>query len=226
MTRDARGFLIAFVVCMVLVALCIAFVDRPVAEYVDAHVVGTALGGWIEAVLRPLEGLALIALLGLLADGVRAMRRVPARPALRTLVLCCWATIWAVAAEIILKRVFGRGWPDPTWIRVHQYGFHWLRGGQDWESFPSGTVTVAAAIVAVVWSREPRWRPRRRIQIAGSLAVVLAAAAVVAVNYHWVGDVVAGAYLGALIGYLTVALLEEADVAVQATGARRRADKA
>jgi len=216
---------VAFAICAVVVPLCMAFVDRAVAEYADDHVVRSDAGLLVQHALSGLEGLALVALLGLLAEGIRAMAGRPASPKLRTLVLCCWAVLWAVAAEIILKRVFGRGWPDPTYIGEHQYGFHWLRGGQDWESFPSGTAMVAAAIVAVFWSREPRWRARRRVRAIGTACVILIAAGLVAVNDHWVSDVIAGAFLGSLLGYLTVLLLEEVDPAVSTTGARGRATR-
>ena len=225
MTRAARRWLAAFVVCALAVGLCVAFIDRPLAEYADDHVVHTTSAAWLEGALRPLEGVALLALVALVAEGIRVMARKPANPRFRTPILCCWATMWAVAAEIILKRVFGRGWPDPTYIGQHEYGFHWFHGEAQWESFPSGTAMVAAAIVSVAWNRESRWRQRRQLRIIGSTIVVLISAALVAVNYHWLGDVVAGAYIGGLIGYLTVALLDEVDASVHSTGARGSAQR-
>lgn len=213
----------ALAICAAVVPLCVVFLDRAIAEYADDHFVRTNPGLLLESVLRGLEGVALLALAGLLADGIRAMTRTPAPPRARTWILCCWAALWAVAAEVILKRVFGRGWPDPTYIGEHQYGFHWLHGGPGWESFPSGTAMVTAAIVAVVWNRESRWRARRIVRTIGTACVVLIAAGLVSVNYHWLSDVIAGSFLGALIGYFTVLLLEEGDASVVTTGARAKA---
>lgn len=107
--------------------------------------------------------------------------------------------MWAVASEIILKRIFGRGWTDPTFVREH--GFHFLHGETHWDAFPSGTATVSFAILAVLWILRPRWR------VAGTAAVVLLSAAVVIGNYHWLSDVIAGGFLGVTIGWGTVALL-------------------
>jgi membrane-associated phospholipid phosphatase len=53
------------------------------------------------------------------------------------------------------------------------------------------------------------------------VAVLLVSLAVVVVNYHWVSDVIAGSFVGALVGYLTVALMEEAEPSVHSTGARQ-----
>jgi membrane-associated phospholipid phosphatase len=115
--------------------------------------------------------------------------------------LCSCSVIVAVATEMIFKRVFGRGWPDPTFVRDHLYGFHLLHGETHWDSFPSGTASVSAAILAVLWILKPR------VRAAGLLIVILVIAAVVVTNYHWLSDVIAGAFLGISIGWSTVRLL-------------------
>lgn len=51
--------------------------------------------------------------------------------------------MWAVAADIIFKHLFGRGWPDPTYLYDHLYGFHLLRGATHWDSFPSGRAAIS-----------------------------------------------------------------------------------
>ncbi len=117
-----------------------------------------------------------------------------------TPLLCSWSAMWAVAADIIFKHIFGRGWPDPTYIHDHLYGFHLLRGSPHWDSFPSGTAAISVAIVSVLWIRNPRWR------IPGMLIVFLVSGAVVMANYHWLSDVIAGSFLGATIGWSTVRL--------------------
>jgi membrane-associated phospholipid phosphatase len=106
--------------------------------------------------------------------------------------------MWATLASFVFKRIFGRAWPDPAYVQNHVYGFHLLHGGSHWQSFPSGTAAISTAIVSVLWMLMPRSRT------IGALTVALLCVAVVITNYHWVGDVIAGIFLGALIGWMTV----------------------
>lgn len=84
----------------------------------------------------PLDLVVLTALLFLLGCGawVLSERFLPRWT--RTPFLCSWATIWATAADIILKRIFGRAWPDPTYIQDHLDGFHLLHSGPHWDIVP------------------------------------------------------------------------------------------
>jgi len=50
------------------------------------------------------------------------------------------------------------------------------------------------------------WILAARSRIIGALIVLLLCAAVVINNFHWLGDVVAGVFLGASIGWTTVLL--------------------
>jgi membrane-associated phospholipid phosphatase len=79
-----------------------------------------------------------------------------------------------------------------------------MHGGPHWQSFPSGTAAISAAIVSVLWTAIPRWRA------IGVLSIALLCVAVVITNYHWVGDVIAGTFLGTSIGWMTVQLAEPA----------------
>ena len=108
--------------------------------------------------------------------------------------------MWATATETIFKRIFGRASADPAYVQNHFHGFHFLHGGFPWDAFPSGTATVSAAIASVLWIVAPRWRA------IGVLLVLLLCIAVVVTNYHWVGDVIAGVFLGTSIGWMTVRL--------------------
>jgi membrane-associated phospholipid phosphatase len=114
--------------------------------------------------------------------------------------------MWATAADIIFKHILGRAWPDPAYIQNHIYGFRLLHGGTQWESFPSGTAAISAAIASVLWLEMPRWRAM------SAVIVVLLCVAVVITNYHWVGDVIAGAFLGTSIGWMTVQLHRQFDM--------------
>lgn len=197
-----RGWTLALALCGIAVALCIAFVDRDAAEFFEAHLRHTVSWIWLDRALRPLDLVVAGALLFLFGCGIwvlsgRQVGRWAATP-----LLCAWSTIWAVAATIIFKHIFGRSWPDPTYVRDHLYGFHFLRGGPTRESFPSGTAAISTAIASVLWITRSGWR-------AFTLAIVVfLSVAVVFMNYHWISDVIAGAFLGASIGWSTVRLWE------------------
>jgi membrane-associated phospholipid phosphatase len=69
-------------------------------------------------------------------------------------------------------------------------GFNWFSPDTDFRGFPSGHMAVATALLTVVWGYYPRSRPA----VAASL--LLLAFALVATDYHFLSDVIAGAYTG------------------------------
>jgi len=105
----------------------------------------------------------------------------------------------AVFMKDALKVVFGRYWPDtwinhnPSLLHDHAYGFHLFHAGTAFQSFPSGHTTVACAAAAALWLDFPRWRAPA---VLGALLVVIG---LLANNYHFVGDCIAGAWLGATV---------------------------
>ena len=197
-----RHWLLALVLCAGACGLSIAYLDFPLALFLDAHVRHTEFWIWLRIGLYPFVLIVPAALFSLLGCGVWRIAGRELRQWTEIPLLCSWAAMWAVAAEHILKQIFGRGWPDPTFVRDHLYGFHFLHGETHWDSFPSGTAAVSVAVLAVLWDRKPGW------QIGSLLIVILLLAAVILGNYHWLSDVIAGVYLGALIGRATPSLLD------------------
>lgn len=187
------------------VVLAYLFVDRPVATL--AHDVwhrpalGVALTH-IADVPLPLAGAALVAAgLQWLAGGR------PDAGAARAVLATAIAILVARAFADELKFVFGRPWPEtwvdanPSWIGTHVFGFFPLHGGRGYASFPSGHTIDIAAPCAALW----RFVPRLRLL---AVALVLAVAGgLVASDYHFVSDVLAGAYVGIVIGYGVTALI-------------------
>jgi len=90
----------------------------------------------------------------------------------------------------IFKLVFGRI-NTRVWLenRVSD-DFHWFHGGGIYSGFPSGHMTVFTAFFAAIWLIYPRYRP-----ISFGLLLVLAVA-LIGTDYHFLSDVIAGAYLG------------------------------
>ena len=104
------------------------------------------------------------------------------------------------------KFIFGRYWPS-TWtnnnlslIHDHAYGFHFFNSGVAFTSFPSSHITIAVTAVTALWIIYPRG-PMRWVALLGALAVIIA---LLAKNYHFLGDCIAGAWVGATVAiYVT-----------------------
>lgn len=195
-----RRWLFVLVLCAIAVVVCVCFIDRPAAELFNAHFRNTVVSAWIKSLLAPLVLVPVAALLFLLSAGCWLLSGRQLSTWTQVPLLCSWSTIWALAAEFISKKIFGRGWPDPTYIENHLYGFRFIHGGPHWSSFPSGTATISAAIAATIWFAAPRLR------LPILFLTVLICCGVVATNGHWISDVLAGAFLGASIGWMTVLL--------------------
>ena len=126
---------------------------------------------------------------------------------LETAILLC--NIGILAADAIknqLKFAFGRTWPD-SWgpnvaslVHDNLYAFNYFHGGESLGAFPSGHAAVTAAIMSVLWVLYPKLR------VLWGAAVIVASAGLVALNLHFLSDVVVGSFVGASAGLFTVAL--------------------
>ena len=105
-----------------------------------------------------------------------------------------------------LKFIFGRTWPEtwvqdnPSFIRDGVYGFHFMHGGGGYQSFPSGHMAATCAVISVLWV----WYPRSRWL--GAFAAIAVGAGLVGANYHFLSDVIAGAFVGISTGWLANAI--------------------
>ena len=201
---DARLFkktLIAVFVGALLVVLCYYYVDRPVAFYVHEH--GLVNLHFLKdftyppPVLQAWTPVVLAALMVRRAFG-------PLRRWERAVVAACVAMVLADQFRETISYAFGRYWPEtwiddnPSLIRDGAYGFHPFHGGSAYGSFPSGHTARTLAIAAVIWIMYPRGR---WVCILGTLAV---AVGLIGMDYHFVGDVIAGGFVGGIVGVYTV----------------------
>lgn len=201
----ASRALLAVLSCPVLVLLCVAFVDRAVAGFSHAAFAGRT--GAFDALTHIVDPLPPLAGLGVAAAGLAALLGWRPGPLGRTLLACCLATLLAIALKDQLKYAFGRLWPEtwvehnPSWIQDGAYGFFPFHGGRGWASFPSGHTTPVTAPASVLWARWPRWRALVAVPVALVLAGLFGA------DYHFVGDMVAGLYLGSACGLGALAVV-------------------
>jgi membrane-associated phospholipid phosphatase len=188
---------IATLCCAALVAICYFFVDRPFAFWVHSQDFDRfRVLWWLQApppFIQDWSPAVLVLLFVRRAWG-------PFRRWELTLLAACLSLLVSAQFKDSLKYCFGRYWPE-TWIHDNpsllgdgKYGFHPFHDDIAFSSFPSGHMTRTLAMTAVVWVAYPRLR----------WACVVASAAVaiglLGLNYHFVGDVVAGSFVGGIVG--------------------------
>lgn len=192
-----RRTLWAVAVVATAVVLCYFFVDRPVAFFVHRHQLDHC-----EQFRWLTEPPPVVQLWSPLVLAALAVRRAfgPWRRWQHALLLACVSLIVADQARESLGDVCGRYWPEtwhddnPSLIGTGAYGFHPFVTGDDVGSFPSGHAARIAAFFAAFWIAYPR---RRWLWFAVAAPMLVA---LVAMNYHFVGDVIAGSVLGAIVG--------------------------
>lgn len=190
-----RRSLAVLAVAAPLVALCYFFIDRPAAWYSHDHDLRRFFVlRWLTEISSGLDALAAAVVV---AACVRRARGPLTRPQ-RTLLAAALSLIVAVALEYYFKFLFGRYWPDtwvqdnPSLIRDGAYGFHPFHLGPTYGSFPSGHTARAVAALLVIGSAYRAW------WLPCALVCLAVAVGLVGMNYHFVGDTVGGAALGAV----------------------------
>jgi membrane-associated phospholipid phosphatase len=187
-----RRSLAALATCLVLVVVCYLWIDRPVAFYVHDHQVERfQVFKWLT--YPP----PLVQTWSPLVLALLAVRRAwgPLARWQTTLAVACLSLIVADQFRTSLGDVCGRYWPEtwfgnPSLIGTGAYGFHPFESG----SFPSGHASRIVAFATVWWIAIPRGRWLLIAVCAPMLA------SLVAMNYHFVGDVIAGGCLGGIVG--------------------------
>jgi membrane-associated phospholipid phosphatase len=181
------------------------WVDRPLALFVHAQLQHYDLFArltYIPEVLTPLV------LLAFAAVGLHALLGCKL-PKLETVAVLAGASLAVSdAVKDKLKFAFGRTWPE-TWVRnnpsfIHDgvFGFNPFQGGPGFAAFPSGHTSAICAVMTVLWLCYPRFR----LLYATAMAAV--AIGLVGADFHFLGDVIAGGFLGISIGWFTVVLWE------------------
>ena len=201
-------WLAALAATAALVALSYLWLDRPLALFVHAHLAHGHIGV-LDLLARVPDPLIPAAIVILTFEVFRILRRLPQTVHHKIASACGLSILVAETIKDQLKFVFGRAWPTsgghhrPSLIGDGTYGFHWLHGGAVYQSFPSGHMGAACAMLSVLWMCYPRGRP---LWAAAALAV---AAALIGGNYHFLGDVIAGAFVGASVGLATTRILRD-----------------
>lgn len=194
---------VALAIGAALAAACYAWIDRPVAFYVHDHQFNQyRVFKWLTYPPPWVQTFSPLLLAVLIAS--RAWRPWP-RCQL-ALFVACLSLIVADEFRTSLGDLMGRYWPEtwhdnnPSLIGNGTYGFHFLASGDDVGSFPSGHAARILGFVSVWWIAVPRTRV---FCVAASAPMLVS---LVAMNYHFVGDVVAGSFLGGIVGAIAARL--------------------
>ncbi len=194
--RLLRHTLITAALCIIAVLICYFWIDRPVAFFVYRHHINRfQVFRWLTYPPPEVQNWAALAL------AILMVRRAwgPFLRWQKVLLVACLSLIVADDFRISLGDVFGRYWPEtwthdnPSLIGTGTYGFHPFQRGDDIGSFPSGHACRILGF-ATVWVIA---MPQSRM-----IATVLCApmlVSLVAMNYHFVSDVIAGSILGAIV---------------------------
>ena len=197
--RLLRCTLIATALCIAAVLVCYFWIDRPVAFFVYRHHINTIkVFRWLTYPPPEVQNWSALILT------ILVVRRAwgPFLRWQKVLLVACLSLIVADDFRISLGDVFGRYWPEtwthdnPSLIGTGTYGFHPFQRGDDIGSFPSGhacRILGFAAVWMIAMARS------RTVQI---VVIVLCApmlVSLVAMNYHFVSDVIAGSVLGGIV---------------------------
>jgi membrane-associated phospholipid phosphatase len=184
-------WLLSLLMCTLAVAVAFVYVDVPIAHRVYGFL-GLAeclAKGFASAVLLGIEGTVALTLVC-----IRITRGHLSRFGEAT-ALACLTSICAYAInDSTLKLFFGV--PNPAAV-LHgtRHAFD-LMSGSSSSSFPSGHMVLAGAFAGVLM------RLYRASIVPFSALLLIAAVLLIAGNWHFVSDVIAGTFLGVSAGLL------------------------
>jgi membrane-associated phospholipid phosphatase len=192
---NRRYFAVSFLLITVSVLFSYYFLDKRIAMFFAQIIKSSARLRTYTASIPDLlsEITAVLVVAGWIAHtylASRGIRRAEAR------FLHFLGTTLPVAFffKTLLQQLFGRVTPRLLLFDPDLYGFFWFQGTHRYgHCFPSGHMAVFATIMAAMWHFYPGYR---RLYVASISALGVA---LIVTGYHFLSDVVAGAYLGVVV---------------------------
>lgn len=201
-------WLIALLIDVIAVVVCYVWFDWAIASWVHAHKAVYRSRDIFEPLTHIPDPFIPLGATAFVLFGLRAVAGFTPRKLYDVIVACGISVVMAETIKTGLKWFFGRPWPETwrnnnsSWIANQDYAFHWFKGGGEFSSFPSGHTTATLAVLSVLWICYPRFR------VLYALAALAVMAGLVGTNFHFLGDTIAGAFLGCTIGWITVTLFD------------------
>jgi membrane-associated phospholipid phosphatase len=192
--RTSEKWIASTLLLAPLLVLCVRFFDIPLALYVQNRLYGNS--HWLK-LTGNLPDLLLVTVLltTFVACSIYLVRTKKGvyDTATRFAQLLTWTAPVSYLMKSLLKLAFGRVNTRYWLTRPDLYGFHWFERREGCDGFPSGHMLVIVALLAVLWRCYPKSRPLCLVTAA------LLGTALIATNYHFLSDVIAGSYLGVAI---------------------------
>lgn len=207
---------IGFVIAAVLTVLSYLFVDQRVALWVQRYVFSISLLRKYASDIPDLLLLFVLTVAGscwVLYLFFAARHRYDRH---RGFALLCGVGLpLAFLMKMVLQYVFGR-YPPRYWLfQPRVAGLHWFQSWTIPHGFPSGHMTVITAFAVMLYYFYPRFRALYLFALTG-LGIAL-----VITNYHFISDVIAGAYVGLFTAYAVDAALRAVSPQYRANDAMR-----
>jgi membrane-associated phospholipid phosphatase len=193
---------VAAIATPLAVLISVEILDKPIAWFsyqAFGHFTTVRWFAGTPSLFGPLESLVLLIFL------VRRIASYRLGHADAVLVLSEASLLTMTLILSPMKFIFGRTWPlhgHPSFLIDGAYGFNFFTAGQQFHAFPSGHMASFCALAGVLWATYPRLR---RLYAAGAAAM---ATALVAGDFHFLSDVLAGAFLGFTVASLILGAWE------------------
>jgi membrane-associated phospholipid phosphatase len=197
---------IAFGLTILTIAICYVAVDRPFVLLVHAWL--AQFKPFFVFLTRVPEPFPVVATLIVAGLGVRSLTGRPLSRPYAVALLWSLSLLVTTVIDRQLKFAFGRTWPEtwvnnnPSFIQDGAYGFNPFHGGAGFAAFPSGHMAAICVAATVLWICYPR------LQGVYALLVAVVTIGLIGANFHFLGDLIAGGFLGVSIGYFAIALWE------------------
>lgn len=188
----------SFLLVALLIALSYAFLDRRIALLVKhlwlfSHrfsFFSTEIPDFLPHVVILITGTAWIVFFYLIRKNIYNTHT-------RFFQLIAITVPLAHVVKAILKFAFGRI-NTRYWLQhPHAIEFHWFHGSANFHGFPSGHTAVFTVLAVACSTFYPRYQS---FYFAG---LTLLALALIVTNYHFLSDIIAGAYVGVLVHAVT-----------------------
>jgi membrane-associated phospholipid phosphatase len=174
------------------IMICVRWLDIPVALLFLANANRvTELGAGLGSAVLVTGEILLIAGLAI----ARMLRGTLPEFAKALFVACCASLSAFVANDYVLKLIFGRQNPSMLSHGVPSHMFNFFQGDR-YSSFPSGHMVMATAFAIAMIRLQPRTLPVLFILLCiGAVTLIVG-------DWHFIGDTIAGAFVGGTAGFV------------------------
>jgi len=184
-------WLLSLLICTLFAAMAFIYFDVPIAHRVQGRLTSaeSLAAGFASVVLLSVEAVVALALI------IIRITRGHLSPFREAAALACLTSICAYAIhDNMLKLFFGVPSPEAV-LHGTQHAFNLLSGSSH-SSFPSGHMVIAGAFAGVFMRlyRVSIWPL--------SMLLLIAALLLIAGNWHFLSDVIAGTFVGVSAGLL------------------------